>query len=514
MNNTKIIRVCLLAVLAVLAGVNQGVAQSTAFTYQGQITDNGTNFTGMGQFEFALQVVTNTSSQAIVGIQSLSGLASGSVDSCVVYYGGYGYTTPPVVTFSGGNPDATGTAVVNNGVVTGINITSGGYYSYEAFVSVAPPPENNINFTIWNSDGTTGSQPMFAVNAGVTNGLFTVQVGNSALPNMTAIPEAIFLQTNLLLQIWFNDGVHGWAALNPAQPLTASPYATFANLAGTLTGTLPTSQLTGAVPTSQLSGSLPTSQLIGSLPAASLTGSVPSAALTSVPAGSLTGSVPSAALTSVPAASLTGTLTSSVLPSPLAPPGVINFGGTLGVTEQMLNLYGTGYGIGVQANTEYFRTASGYAWFKGGSHNDGQNNSGGGSTLMTLDGSGNLECAGTVYSKGQALTSDRNLKENFQRVDNQAVLAKVAALPVTEWNYKSDSQAVQHIGPMAQDFQAAFGLDGKDDKHISVVDEGGVALAAIQGLNAKVEAKDAEIQALEQKLAALQAVVERMAEKR
>ena len=101
----------------------------------------------------------------------------------------------------------------------------------------------------------------------------------------------------------------------------------------------------------------------------------------------------------------------------------------------MLNLYGTGYGIGVQANTEYFRTASGYAWFKGGSHNDGQNNSGGGSTLMTLDGSGNLECAGTVYSKGQALTSDRNLKENFQRVDNQAVLAKVAALPVTEWNY-------------------------------------------------------------------------------
>ena len=31
---------------------------------------------------------------------------------------------------------------------------------------------------------------------------------------------------------------------------------------------------------------------------------------------------------------------------------------------------------------------------------------------------------------------------------------------------------------MAQDFQAAFGLGG-DDKHIAVVDEGGVALAAI-----------------------------------
>ncbi len=95
--------------------------------------------------------------------------------------------------------------------------------------------------------------------------------------------------------------------------------------------------------------------------------------------------------------------------------------------------------------------------------------------------------AGTVYANGVALTSDRNAKENFKPVDNQAVLAKVAALPLTQWNYKTDKTGVQHIGPMAQDFQAAFGLDGADDKHISVVDEGGVALAAIQGLNEKVE---------------------------
>ena len=64
-----------------------------------------------------------------------------------------------------------------------------------------------------------------------------------------------------------------------------------------------------------------------------------------------------------------------------------------------------------------------------------------GAPQMTLDNSGNLECSGTVYSHGIALTSDRNAKENFQPVDNQAVLAKVAALPVTEWNYKTDSRA-------------------------------------------------------------------------
>jgi hypothetical protein len=85
-------------------------------------------------------------------------------------------------------------------------------------------------------------------------------------------------------------------------------------------------------------------------------------------------------------------------------------------------------------------------------------------------------------------------------LDGKAVLAKVISLPVTEWNYKDDSMEKKHIGPMAQDFHAAFQLDGADDKHISVVDEGGVALAAIQGLNQKLESeaqtKDAEIRAL------------------
>ena len=45
---------------------------------------------------------------------------------------------------------------------------------------------------------------------------------------------------------------------------------------------------------------------------------------------------------------------------------------------------------------------------------------------------------------------------------------------------------------MAQDFHAAFGLNGADDKHISTVDESGVALAAIQGLNQKLEETCAE----------------------
>jgi DNA-binding beta-propeller fold protein YncE len=122
--------------------------------------------------------------------------------------------------------------------------------------------------------------------------------------------------------------------------------------------------------------------------------------------------------------------------------------------------------------------------------------------------------AGTVYANGVALTSDRNTKENFAHINPQEMLAKVAALPVTEWNYKSDSKAKQHIGPMAQDFQAAFGLNGSDDKHISVVDEGGVALAAIQGLNQKLNEKDAEIEALRQSVAELKQMVQTIVEKK
>jgi predicted RNase H-like nuclease (RuvC/YqgF family) len=62
---------------------------------------------------------------------------------------------------------------------------------------------------------------------------------------------------------------------------------------------------------------------------------------------------------------------------------------------------------------------------------------------------------------------------------------------------------------MAQDFHAAFGL-GEDDKHITTVDEEGVALAAIQGLNQKLKEKDGEIQELKQRLEKLEQLMNGM----
>jgi hypothetical protein len=106
---------------------------------------------------------------------------------------------------------------------------------------------------------------------------------------------------------------------------------------------------------------------------------------------------------------------------------------------------------------------------------------------------GTILTRGTVYSRGVALTSDRNAKQNFSSVNALGVLEKVAAMPISRWNYKTDSSKVTHVGPMAQDFHAAFGLNGDDDKHISVVDAQGVALAAIQGLNQKLERTNAAL---------------------
>ena len=139
-----------------------------------------------------------------------------------------------------------------------------------------------------------------------------------------------------------------------------------------------------------------------------------------------------------------------------------------------------------------------------------------GNNMVHMEQNGNVTAAGAMFATAFNTTSDRNLKEKFTPIDNQAILERVARLPISRWNFKTDA-ATRHIGPMAQDFYAAFNV-GPDDRHIATVDEGGVALAAIQGLNQKLEQqgrdKDAEIQDLKQSVAALKKLVQSIAEKK
>ena len=102
--------------------------------------------------------------------------------------------------------------------------------------------------------------------------------------------------------------------------------------------------------------------------------------------------------------------------------------------------------------------------------------------------------------------SDRALKENFTAVNGQALLDRLARVPITTWNYKGQDAAIRHIGPVAQDFYAAFGV-GEDDKHISTLDPDGVALAAGQALYRLAQEQASQIAALQAENASLKAEV-------
>jgi trimeric autotransporter adhesin len=126
--------------------------------------------------------------------------------------------------------------------------------------------------------------------------------------------------------------------------------------------------------------------------------------------------------------------------------------------------------------------------------------------LMILNSHG-LRVNGTFVS-----ASDRNVKRDFAPVDSRSVLEKVVSMPLQTWAYKLDP-ATRHLGPVAQDFKAAFDL-GADDKTIATVDADGVALAAIQGLNQKLEQKEDEIRALKTRLDDLEKLVESISRQR
>ncbi|HSX60209.1 MAG TPA: tail fiber domain-containing protein [Tahibacter sp.] len=126
---------------------------------------------------------------------------------------------------------------------------------------------------------------------------------------------------------------------------------------------------------------------------------------------------------------------------------------------------------------------------------------------MTIFPTGNVTIAGTLTQN-----SDRNSKENFRTLDHKSLLQKIAALDITEWNFKYEKDDVRHIGPMAQDFHKVFGLGERDDR-IAPLDTSGVALAAVQGLQKELAERDRRIADLESRLERLDALTQQIAAK-
>lgn len=123
------------------------------------------------------------------------------------------------------------------------------------------------------------------------------------------------------------------------------------------------------------------------------------------------------------------------------------------------------------------------------------------------------DTAGVVLFPGNSAwssISDRNMKHDIRELDGEDVLARLARMPVSEWSYKAQDAAIRHMGPMAQDFHAAFGL-GEDPLRIGTIDADGVALAAARALEARTRATNERLQreldAVRERLAALEAAL-------
>jgi hypothetical protein len=112
------------------------------------------------------------------------------------------------------------------------------------------------------------------------------------------------------------------------------------------------------------------------------------------------------------------------------------------------------------------------------------------------------EFNGKVGATGFVTLSDRNAKTDIGPVDSSGVLERISKLPITTWTFKAGPKG-RHVGPMAQDFHASFGLNGEDDTHINLADAAGVSLVAIQELNKRLKQKDAQIVALQAQLKAM-----------
>lgn len=158
-----------------------------------------------------------------------------------------------------------------------------------------------------------------------------------------------------------------------------------------------------------------------------------------------------------------GTLSGSVTISPSA---TLSFGSG---TRQMINLWSTSYGIGVQSSTTYFRSDARFSWHRGGSHSDSENNPGGGTVAMTLDSSSNLTATGNVTAY-----SDERLKKDWADLPH-CFIEQLAE--VKSGTYTRTDADMRQVGVSAQSLQKLMPEAVLEGEYLSV-SYGNAALAA------------------------------------
>ena len=95
--------------------------------------------------------------------------------------------------------------------------------------------------TYWSNDGSGvgGTEPGRSVVVNVNEGLFSVLLGDTNMPNMLPIPVTVFTNQDVRLRVWVGQGTGAFQLLSPDQRLTLVGYAAMAgNIAdGSITST-------------------------------------------------------------------------------------------------------------------------------------------------------------------------------------------------------------------------------------------------------------------------------------
>jgi hypothetical protein len=402
----------------------------------------------------------------------------------------------------------------------------------------------------WSNDGMGTGQPVTAVPLTVTKGLYSVLLGDTSLAGMgVAVSPVVFANPDVRLRVWFNDGASGFQQLVPDQRVAAVGYALMAANLDPSADVRGQRLLIGSGHT--LSG-LGSSIAGGYLNDATNNYAIVGGGLGNIAGGS--GSIVGGGVTNT-ATGLEATVAGGELNYASGQVSTVGggygnvasgyesvvAGGEYNGASGVISFVGGGYG---NLASGYAATVpGGYANLAGGQYslaagagavatNDGAfvwaDASGTNAVRSTAANQLTARCAGGVRffsnpagtvglqlapgANAWSPASDRNVKQNFKPVDPRAVLEKLVATPVTEWNLISQDPAIRHIGPMAQDFKAAFEV-GEDDRHISTTDADGVAFAAIQGLNAVVKEKEARIVELERRLSLLESKIQRLGDR-
>lgn len=232
------------AALLTASALTTSHAQITPLlSYQGRVKVSGTDFSGDGQFKFALVRMDAVSGRQATAVADSVFQPQGFLLHIAVTDQGSGYTTPPAVNIS----DTTGAGAVavaqvsSGGSVTNIMVqNTGSGYSDNPTVTIAAPTSGQVASTLWSNDGTstTGNEPTGGITIPVSGGVFTIHLGDPTVATMAALPVAIFTNQPMYLRVWFNDGANGFEQLSPD---TLLPTAGFSMVAATLANGVPDS---------------------------------------------------------------------------------------------------------------------------------------------------------------------------------------------------------------------------------------------------------------------------------